>query len=244
MGLLAVSQGASQVAVKGAVQVASQNSVEVCFRVTGMDQNNFSDTSSEMPTLQDDKKMWRDWAKRRRAEAVSDTLSRQVVAQIRGWERYARAQVVLVYMGFGSELDLSSLIELDGDNADKTFVTTRTGEGKKLTVHVVEVGGLEPHPHGYQQPTSGSPRIDPVTIDLALVPGLAFTTSGVRLGYGGGYYDRLLPRLKDTAPRVGVVPEALIVPALPHTLTDMPMTHLASEVDVRACVRGGENALA
>lgn len=209
-----------------------------------MDQNMSSDTSSDMPTLQDDKKAWRDWAKRRRAEVVSDTLSRQVVAQIRGWERYARAQVVLVYMGFDSEVDLSSLIDLDGDNEDKTFVTTRTGEGKELTVHVVEVGGLEPHPHGYQQPTLDSPQIDPVTIDLALVPGLAFTKGGVRLGYGGGYYDRLLPKLNRSTPRVGVAPEALIVPALPHTLTDMPMTHLASEVDVRACVRGGDNALA
>ncbi|MDZ7706044.1 MAG: 5-formyltetrahydrofolate cyclo-ligase [Trueperaceae bacterium] len=204
-----------------------------------MDQN----MSSEMPTLQDDKTTWRDWAKRRRAEVVSDTLSRQVVAQIRGWERYARAQVVLVYMGFGSEVDLSSLLELDGDNEDKTFVTTRTGEGKELTVHLIEEGGLEPHPHGYQQPTVDSPEIAPSAIDLALVPGLAFTTNGVRLGYGGGYYDRLLPQLNRSTPRVGVVPEALIVPALPHTLTDMPMTHLASEVDVRACVRGGENAL-
>jgi 5-formyltetrahydrofolate cyclo-ligase len=68
---------------------------------------------------------------------------------------------------------------------------------------------------------------------VALVPGMLFDRTGGRLGHGAGYYDRLLPGLGPTVPRVGVVPTALVVDALPCEAHDVPMTHLATEAGVR-----------
>jgi 5-formyltetrahydrofolate cyclo-ligase len=67
------------------------------------------------------------------------------------------------------------------------------------------------------------------------VPGLAFDRRGHRVGHGLGYYDRLLARLPPDALRIGVVPAALVVTALPADDHDIAMTLLATEHGVTAC---------
>jgi 5-formyltetrahydrofolate cyclo-ligase len=53
------------------------------------------------------------------------------------------------------------------------------------------------------------------SIDAVIVPGVAFDPQGRRLGYGGGFYDRLLPRLRDDCLRVGVAYDEQLVDELP-----------------------------
>jgi 5-formyltetrahydrofolate cyclo-ligase len=170
------------------------------------------------------KAAWRRWAKAQRDALPVEALSARVVEHLRAWEGYRQAAHLLVYAAFGSELDLSALLQ-----DDKRFYFTRTAsESRDLTLHAAE-GGLERHRYGYVQPKAGAALVAPEQIDLALVPGLAFDERGVRLGYGLGYFDRLLPRLRPQVPRVGITADALVVPALPHEPHDMRMTHLASE---------------
>ena len=62
---------------------------------------------------------------------------------------------------------------------------------------------------------SSCPRILPAGLDAILVPGVAFTRDGRRLGRGGGYYDRLLARCPAHVVRIGVCFECQILDALP-----------------------------
>lgn len=57
--------------------------------------------------------------------------------------------------------------------------------------------------------------VDPSWPDLVLVPGLAFTPAGERLGQGGGWYDRFLPRLRADAVSMGVCFREQVVESLP-----------------------------
>jgi len=66
----------------------------------------------------------------------------------------------------------------------------------------------EPHP-------SRCRRADPAEIDLVLVPGLLFDVRGYRVGYGRGYFDRFLPRLRAGTPTLGLAYEMQMVPRLP-----------------------------
>ena len=65
------------------------------------------------------------------------------------------------------------------------------------------------------QPPSEAPRLDALAIDAVLVPGVAFDRAGHRLGYGGGYYDRLLPSLRRDCLRVGLAYDEQVVDELP-----------------------------
>jgi 5-formyltetrahydrofolate cyclo-ligase len=82
---------------------------------------------------------------------------------------------------------------------------------------------------GFFEPPEGS-AIDPSLVDLFVVPGLAFDMAGLRLGRGGGYYDRLLARRRTDSATVGLVPDRLLVASLPREPHDIPMTHVSTEL--------------
>ncbi len=180
------------------------------------------------PIATDSKQVWRAWAKEVRSELHIREISQQVTEHLTSWSPFGNAEHILVYLAFGSEIDLAPLTE-----QEKIFYVTRTWEtDRNLTVHRLD-GGLEPHPYGYLQPASTSSRVDPQEVDLALVPGLCFDRRGTRLGYGRGYYDRLLPKLHKDTPFIGVTTDALVVPELPKDLFDVPMTHLVTETSIK-----------
>ena len=79
------------------------------------------------------------------------------------------------------------------------------------------------------------PQLDALVIDLCIVPGLAFDRRGVRLGRGGGYYDRYLPRLRADAVRVGWVPSQFLVDRLPVEPHDARVHLVITERGTTVC---------
>jgi 5-formyltetrahydrofolate cyclo-ligase len=175
------------------------------------------------PLSTDSKQSWRRWAKQNRSLVVNPVLSYEVVKALRDSRLYQSATHVLTYLAFGSEVNLTALHQ----DESKIFYVTRAWEDNSLSVHPLGKD-LETHPYGFLQPPETAPVIDLGKIDLVLVPGLCFDNKGIRLGYGKGHYDRLLPQLLSV-PRVGVTAEALVVEALPSDDFDIPMSHLVTE---------------
>jgi 5-formyltetrahydrofolate cyclo-ligase len=83
------------------------------------------------------------------------------------------------------------------------------------------------------EPKPSCRRLVPATeSDLMIVPALVFDLQGHRLGYGGGYYDRLLRELasiKPSLPFVGLAYELQVVDKLPRTSRDAPVNILVTE---------------
>ncbi|MEX2534412.1 MAG: 5-formyltetrahydrofolate cyclo-ligase [Trueperaceae bacterium] len=198
-----------------------------------------SPDSPDRPTAGASKQVWRKWARARRRAAGHAQLGRSISAQLEAWPVYRAVLHVLIYVAFGDEPDLSALLA----QTEKTFYATRTvdpgmvSEGvddRVLTLHrlepgTLEAGVLERHRFGFLQPSSLTPPVTSGVIELVLVPGLAFDMRGNRLGFGKGYYDRLLGKLDSSVPRVGIAPAELLVPSLPTEEHDVRMTHLATE---------------
>jgi len=75
---------------------------------------------------------------------------------------------------------------------------------------------------GIPEPLASLPRVETSDVEWILVPGVAFDLRGRRLGYGGGYYDRLLPLLPAHASRIAGAFDLQVVdgiPAAPHDLS-------------------------
>lgn len=71
--------------------------------------------------------------------------------------------------------------------------------------------------------------VDPADLDVVVVPGLAFTADGRRLGQGGGHYDRLLPRLRPDCLTVGACFAEQLVADLPTEPHDHRVDHVATD---------------
>jgi len=87
---------------------------------------------------------------------------------------------------------------------------------------------LIPGPHGTREPNPTLPRLDPTYIDTILVPGLAFTEKGERLGRGGGFYDRFLSTLTERTRRIGIAFHCQISGFLPVEIHDQSVHEVVS----------------
>jgi 5-formyltetrahydrofolate cyclo-ligase len=89
---------------------------------------------------------------------------------------------------------------------------------------------MVPGPFGTRMPRTG----DWLTPELLLVPLLAFDRTGHRLGYGGGFYDRTIARLREAGPvrAVGFAYAAQEVARVPVEPTDAPLDAVVTEAEV------------
>jgi 5-formyltetrahydrofolate cyclo-ligase len=98
-------------------------------------------------------------------------------------------------------------------------------DGERLALHSVESADkLESGKWGILEPTATlESRVEPESVDMILVPGVAFTESGLRCGRGGGFYDRLLGELSPSAIKVGICFREQMVEWLPTEVHDRPV---------------------
>lgn len=88
----------------------------------------------------------------------------------------------------------------------------------------------QPGPYGLREPDPARcRRVEPGEIGLHLVPGLAFSAEGARLGQGGGYYDRWLAKVPDATPLVGVCFACQIVDSVPTAAHDRRVPHVVTD---------------
>ena len=83
--------------------------------------------------------------------------------------------------------------------------------------------------HLIPEPRDGLAQIDPALIDVVILPGSAFDEHGGRLGYGGGFYDTFLGRLRPGTPRIGLCFEAQLVDDVPRASHDLCVDLLVTE---------------
>jgi 5-formyltetrahydrofolate cyclo-ligase len=132
--------------------------------------------------------------------AAGAAITRQLLA-LDAWQN---ARCVLAYLSFGSEFDTAALIE-NTRASGKQLCLPRVERGtRELAIHRVAnpIADVQAGVWGIREPRPSCPPAALEAIDFVLVPGVAFTPRGERLGYGGGFYDRLIARFAQRPPLV------------------------------------------
>ena len=104
---------------------------------------------------------------------------------------YQEAKVIATYLSFPHEFQTQELIEQALKDGKKVLIPKTYPKGRMDFV-VYDPEQLVKTSFGLLEPQGDLEVVDVSQIDLIHVPGLAFTTEGYRIGYGGGYYDRYL----------------------------------------------------
>lgn len=138
---------------------------------------------------------------------------------------FKQAKTVLAYFSFRQEADLTPLFSVD-----KIWGFPRC-VGKSLVWHLWQrEESLGLGKYGIKEPLETSPVITPSSADIILVPAVACDQQGYRLGYGGGFYDRLLSSPEClTIPTIGIVFDFAYIPRLPTDTWDIKLDFVCTE---------------
>jgi 5-formyltetrahydrofolate cyclo-ligase len=151
-------------------------------------------------------------------------LSTTVLERVQGLAAFRQARVELGYASFGSELDTHPFLRAVLAGRPTLVLPRIDRPARRLALHQVQdlEGGLRPGMWRIPEPDPARCQVvAPAEIDFVLVPGLAFDPDGGRVGYGAGYYDRLLGEWPaPLPPLVAAAFDLQVVPAVPVLATD------------------------
>jgi 5-formyltetrahydrofolate cyclo-ligase len=123
-----------------------------------------------------------------------------LLKQLLDLPEYQTARTVFTYVSVADEVDTRVLIRSSLVTGKRVCVPRCESFGQMDAVIISSENDLGVGSYGLPEPHAGLPVVAPVETDLIIVPCLAATTTGLRIGYGGGFYDRYLARLLQTTP--------------------------------------------
>lgn len=155
---------------------------------------------------------------------------------------WTEAEVVLGYMALDDEVDLQAVFRA-ATRAGKVLALPRIDRDAPLMeFRIVEdyPASLERHPYGFLQPSPQHAPVDLTRPLLVLVPGRMFDRRGYRVGRGGGFYDRFLSTLPDSAVTVGIGYSVQLTREVPAERGDEPVQIVVTDSESCFCRRPAE----
>ena len=155
------------------------------------------------------------------------------IAEVPG---FSSAKVLAVYAPLGTEADPGEIARRAAARG-ATVVYPRASRGdRRLSFARAAPEGLVRGPVGALEPSPLAPEVPLADIDCVVVPCVAMSRDGLRLGRGGGYYDATLPAM-TRALRVGLGFEVQVVPELPREPHDALLDAVVTELRVLLLAR-------
>ncbi len=158
-------------------------------------------------------------------EEERERLSEGIVKNLLSLRSLWDANTLLMFCPHKGEPNIMPLFSWVLQRGKRLLLPRVEGKDLKL-IRVEDDTSLSPGAFCILEP-SGGEEVRPEEVDLSLVPGVAFDREGYRIGYGKGYYDRLLERLGGL--KLGVCYEFQVLEEVPRDDWDMPVDLVVTE---------------
>jgi len=156
-----------------------------------------------------------------------ESRSRLLISRLEASDLLQQAQTIMGFLAIKNEVNLTPWL-MEKARQSKTIILPRVeADGQISAVRFTDWDNTIKSRLGIIEPMGEPfPESD---IDTVLVPGLVFDLKGYRLGYGKGYYDRFLPKLRKDAFKCGICYDFQIVESIyPHE-KDVPVDCIITE---------------
>ncbi len=181
-----------------------------------------------------DKAALRAWLRKRDCPGDDGALCRQVLAH--PW--FQGAKTVMGYMAISPEPDIGPVLEACLRMGKKLVLPRCEADGTMTARIVTALGELQAGAFGILEPPETLPAAAPEELELILVPGMAFSPEGARLGRGKGYYDRFLQAVRGRT--MGICYESRLLSEIPVERHDRFVDAVVTDKRAILCEMEGE----
>lgn len=167
--------------------------------------------------------------KRRQALSAAERQTKDaiIIERLKALPSFNRAQNIMAYASLPEEVQLYALINFCRRRGQNILLPALADDGT-MTATVLPEGAAIASGGVWQKTGEFFP---PEEIEFILVPGVAFTPNGDRLGMGGGYYDRFLP-LAKSAKRIALAYDFQVLDTLPTDELDAKVAITLTETSL------------
>ena len=174
----------------------------------------------------------------RNAQEDKDALSRRAVSTLVELPEYQQAQTVMWYIDCRSELRTQHALPeaiASGKRIVVPYCTTDDAGQNKLGLYLLEsmdelvIGKWKILEPPRDQWGAEGKEVPVQELDLVIVPGVGFDTTGARMGNGQGYYDRLLETVRPDCPLIALCYESQLIEGIVMSEHDVYMDRIVTE---------------
>ena len=181
-------------------------------------------------------------ARQKMAAAERVEFGSSITRRIMQLAAYRQAKTVLGYMSFGAEFATKAWVQQALQDGKQVLLPKVNSSTRQLELYRVSDLQHDLAPGTWDIPEPLADRCVKVDaleqVDFILLPGVAFARDGARLGYGGGFYDKLLDRIEQSGGHPALVAAAFsmqLIKEIPQEVTDRKVEWLLTESEVIHC---------
>lgn len=164
-------------------------------------------------------------------------LSNEIFISLKETSFFCNSTHIMVYLDFNHEVKTDFIINHCLFNNKIIYVPICIPETHEICIsRLTSLDELQTGHYGIREPKACYLRLSDISlIDLVLVPGVAFDNIGNRIGFGAGYYDRFIERLKPEAVTAALAYSFQVVDFVPSEEYDIPMDYIVTEKGIIEC---------
>ena len=175
----------------------------------------------------------------RRALSANETESRSssLKENILSLPEYKNAKKIMALLAMKGESNLDGFIRQALLDGKEVYIPVCLPERQMEAGRLIDMEHFEKGPLGLRNLPAGYEVTSPESLDLVLIPGLAVSQEGIRLGMGAGYYDRYLARVPFEK-RVAALWDFQVIPDIPSEPFDQKIAKIVTDKSVIVTKRG------